>query len=224
MHEVVLIHRYYLQGAHGQCGDGLTLGHHGVHRLEGVLQAAVGDVRLTGHVVDVLDGRVSLRVRHADLVGRDRLHPEGSLRLGKGPTEVHESGLRELLHADVVLRGVVFRLGPQGGGGVGHEDVAAAVGEASLGLSPSEIGIQLLEEFPLADVHGFATGWVDSSRQPALLPLQGEGVAGVLGNGLHVALAGVGWQGVEVGAHGERQLRGWHLLFRGALHPLEERR
>lgn len=50
----------YLQGAHGQSGDGLTLGHHGVHGLERVLQAAVGDVRLAGHVVDVLDGRVSL--------------------------------------------------------------------------------------------------------------------------------------------------------------------
>ena len=37
----------YLQGAHGQRGDRLTLGHHGVHGLKGVLQAAVGDVRLT---------------------------------------------------------------------------------------------------------------------------------------------------------------------------------
>lgn len=50
----------YLQGAHGQSGDGLALGHHRVHGLERVLQAAVGDVRLAGHVVDVLDGGVSL--------------------------------------------------------------------------------------------------------------------------------------------------------------------
>lgn len=56
LQEVTLFHLFYLQGAHGQRGDGLTLGHHGVHGLKGVLQAAVGNVRLAGHVVDVLDG------------------------------------------------------------------------------------------------------------------------------------------------------------------------
>lgn len=60
LQEVILFHLSYLQGAHRQCGDGLTLGHHGIHGLEGVLQAAVGNVRLAGHVVDVLDGGVSL--------------------------------------------------------------------------------------------------------------------------------------------------------------------
>lgn len=131
---------------------------------------------------------------------------------------MHQPGLRQLLHADVVFCRVVFGLGPQGGGGVGHEDVTAAVRHAAFGLSPSEVGVQLLEELPLADIDRLPAGWVDSSRQAALFSLQGQGVAGVLGNCLHVALIGVGWQGVKVGAHGERQLRRRHLLFRRALH------
>lgn len=124
----------YLQGAHGQSGDGLALGHHRVHGLECVLQAAVGDVGLAGHVVDVLDGGVSLWKRYADLVGWDRLDPESGLGLGEGSTEVHQSGLWQLLHADVVFCWVIFGLGPQGGGGVGQEDVAAALGHAALPL------------------------------------------------------------------------------------------
>lgn len=150
----------------------------------------MGDVRLAGHVVDVLDGRVPLRVGHADLVGRDRAHHEGGLGFSEGSAEVHKPGLWQLVHADVVLCGVVFGLGPQGGCSVGHQDVAAAVGHAALGLSQSKVRVQLLEELPLADIDRVPAGWVDSTGQPAFLSLQGERVAGVLGNGLHVAALG----------------------------------
>lgn len=129
--------RSYLQGAHGQSGDGLTLGHHRVHGLECVLQAAVGDVRLAGHVVDILDGGVSLWKRHADLVGWDRLDAKSGLGLSKGSTKVHQPGLRQLFHADVVFCWVIFGLGPQGRGGVGHEDIAAALRHAALALGTS---------------------------------------------------------------------------------------
>lgn len=181
----------------------------------------MGDVRLAGHVVDVLDGGVPLGERDADLVGRDRLDAESGLGLSEGSAQVHQPGLGQLLHADVVFCRVIFGLGPQGGGGVGHEDVAAALRHAAPTLGTSEIHIQLLEELSFTHIHGLSTGWVHSSRETALLPPQGESVAGIFGNRLHVTLAGFGGQGVKVGAHGERQVRRGHLLFRGALHSFE---
>ncbi len=204
------------QRTHGQGGDGFALGHHGVHGVERVAQTA-GHVTLAGDVVDVLNGRVSLRIRYTDAVGGEGLDGVGSLWFGVGSTQMHETGLWELC-VDVVLAGatgVVLGFGTEGGGDVGQEHITAAIRTDALGLSEGQIGIQLLEELAVAHVHRFATGQVDS---PTFLSPQGERVAGVLGDGGNVALsAGIGRKGVEIWAKGEGHLWRGHLLL-GALH------
>lgn len=206
-----------LQRAHRQGGDGFALGHHGVHGVERVAQTT-GHMTLARDVVDVLNWRVALRVRYADAVGRECFDSIGGLWFGKSSGQMHETGLREL-GADVVLAGaagVIFGFGTEGGGGVGQENITAALRTAALGLSEGQIDVQLIEELTVTNVHRFAAGRVDSAT---FLSPQGERVAGVLGNGGNVALsAGVGWKGVEVWAERQGQLWRGHLLLRRALH------
>lgn len=119
-----------------------------------------------------------------------------------------ESGLRQLLNADVILGCLLlFPLGRLQGSCVagGQNDVpwafASTLRAAALAVPSWHLSIQLLEELPITDVDGFGARQLSAdSFSGALLPAQRQSVAGVVGHILQVNLGHAGWHSIKVGA------------------------
>lgn len=190
----------HLQGAHGESGDGLALGHHTWVPWVTRVTQAVGNLWLVGDVLWsqlllLLDhgGTLHLTARHGHRLPRGTLDHEAGVG---GHAEVDEPCLRHLVNVDAVFA-LIFGFGPQGGRVGGQDHVAGVQG---LLLSPRQLRVQLLEDVPVADVDGF--------RRLVLVLLQGEGVVAelvqvdgpqVVWGALKVHLGDVGWKTVEVG-------------------------
>lgn len=119
-----------------------------------------------------------------------------------------ESGLRQLLNADVVLgRLLFFPFGRLQGAGVGARQNDVPLGfpctlsAAALAVPSSGVSVQLFEELTVTDVDGLGSRQLGAnSLGGALFPAQRQGVTWVVHHILQVNFGQVGWHRVKVGA------------------------